>query len=1085
MKKRKLLSRIMTLFLSAMLTITAIPFPSVFAADTGEDVISSVSGVENGDCEGVSDENSEEISEKDNKDVSKEGSEEVSEKESEAISEEISEETSEENSEEVSEEGSEEISEEVSEEISEEVSEETSEEVSEEASEKDSEETSEDNSEEVSEEGSEETSEEDSEEVSEEVSEEASEENGEGEDNSEIITDELDNLSKDSETLSWKFASSTYYIPKGDKITLTYEESYSDLHKKMVFSAKDSSNSQEIKDLSCTLSGDVWSIRDANKALIGTINRNTYILSVKENIDISRITLTASYEGISSSTYIYVREKKIVNQIYFYNGDNNCFEISTALVKNKTFQIEAKGRNNWNQSIYFKDEDAPALKWTSSDTSIATVTPKGGIATVTIKGAGTVRITAQAQDDGKCSNSFVVKVVKEDIILYNPTLSINKYQTGIPDEYFVVYGSHEMMKRKSLEITEVKKGTKSYDLALFEMCSGGYSTMSSIRVTDPKLVPGGTYKVKLKATYNGLEYNENSGSIKSSENPEKDITKELILTLKVSDQLPTIQFDTLTFDVLDGYNYEKKLNYTKNQAPIEQLQIITDESEESKIFAEHFELTGSSSGSIYLRFKLNGSNSGKSYLDYNKTKIKGKMYVKLVDYPGFTVDITVKTPQQKQTFKQKTIPVLHQGCYDKGAEIKIYNVTKKHDQLHFTLQTEPGADSRVELKGDEINGYQVYLKEEEYRNNEIVSIPVTMKVSGYAKVVSLVLKFKIVTVTPKIVTSKNTLMVNINESAFPADLSDNQGLPDKMEVTVNPENVWKAQSSYWKVEKYNPQTKKYESINTTWENGGIAADGLLFYCNASASDFQVYPLRDTSKTVHTPIASTGTHKYRIYMLIDFKDIYKDITVNVIDKPIVVTMQSGSINLVSRSYSYVPVKSKVSNTSAYITGYEIANDTFVADDLNEYSYSDLFVAAYGSYRYIKAKENVYIKAGTYNVPVYVKFNNSVKVKTYIKLTCSVKKPANKGTSTVTIKKANSLWAYLYEKDLCPAQCHVKQIEVLSGGDKFKVTGSYSLNIELLDKAQKKGTYTIKIKYYLKGDDNNTKALTKTIKVKVIE
>lgn len=87
--------------------------------------------------------------------------------------------------------------------------------------------------------------------------------------------------------------------------------------------------------------------------------------------------------------------------------------------------------------------------------------------------------------------------------------------------------------------------------------------------------------------------------------------------------------------------------------------------------------------------------------------------------------------------------------------------------------------------------------------------------------------------------------------------------------------------------------------------------------------------------------------------------------------------------------------------------------------------------------------------------------------------------------MTIKKSNSVWTYLYEKDLCPAQCHVKQIEVLSGGDKFEVTSSYSLNIKLLDKAIKKGTYTIKIKYYLKGDDNNTKALTKTIKVKVIE
>ena len=1076
MKKRKLVSRVLTIILSAMLTITAIPFPSVFAADTG--VISTEAG---------SEEVSEEFSDEDGEAGSEEVSEEFSEEDGEAGSEEVSEEASEDDSEETSEEASEEASEDDSEETSEEASEEASEEESEEISEEVSEELSEEVSEETSEEASEETSEEASEDLSEEDSEEASEENGEGgEKELEIVSDELDNLDMtDSEILSWKFASSTYYIPKGDKITLTYEESTPGLHKKMVFTAKDSSNNQEIKDLSCSLSGDVWSIRDANKALIGTINRNTYILSVSESTDISRITLTATYEGISSSTYIYVREKKIVKNIDFYNGDNNCFEISTAFVKNKTFQIEARGRNTWNQYVYFKDEDAPALKWSSSDTSIATVTSTGGIATVTIKNPGIVRIKAQAQDDGKFSNSFVVTVIDEDIVLYNPTLAINKYQTGIPDNYFIVSGTHSEMKRKSLEITEVKKGTKSYDLALFEICSGGYSTMSSIRVTDPKLVPGGTYKVKLKTTFNGLEYNENNGSIKSSENPEKDITKELILTLKVSDQLPTIQFDTLTFDVLDGYNYEKKLNYSKNLAPIEQLDIITDESEESQIFAEHFELTGSSSGSIYLKFKLNDSNSGKSYLDYNKTKLKGKMYVKLVDYPGFIVDITVKTPCRKQTFKQKTIPVLHYGCFDKGAEIKIYNSTKKQDQSYFTLQIQEGADARLEIKGDEINGYQVYLKEAQYRNNETISVPVTIKVSGYAQPVSLVLKFKVVTVTPKIVTSKNTLTVNIHESAFPADLSNNQGLPDKMDVTVNPENVWKAQSSYWTIEKYNPQTKKYESIKTTWQNGGVVADGLLFYSQASSKNCQVSPLRDTTKTVHTPIATPGTYKYRIYMLIDFEEVYKDITVKVIDTPIKVTLQSGSLNLVSRSYSDVLLKGKVANTSALITGYEVSNETFVADDLNEYSYNDLFVTGYGSYRFIRAREGVYIKAGTYNVPIYVKLNNNVKVKTYIKLTCSVKKPANKGTSTVTIKKSNSVWTYLYEKDLCPAQCHVKQIEVLSGGDKFEVTSSYSLNIKLLDKAIKKGTYTIKIKYYLKGDDNNTKALTKTIKVKVIE
>ena len=201
--------------------------------------------------------------------------------------------------------------------------------------------------------------------------------------------------------------------------------------------------------------------------------------------------------------------------------------------------------------------------------------------------------------------------------------------------------------------------------------------------------------------------------------------------------------------------------------------------------------------------------------------------------------------------------------------------------------------------------------------------------------------------------------------------------------------------------------------------------------------------------------------------------------------------SGTLNLVSRTFSEVLIQYSLKNTDVPVESFGILAEE--VPGMDGVKYTNLFNVGYNSSKKkytISPATNVTIKPGTYYIPVILELTNNVVICTTVKVVTEVKIPGGIKSVSLQLKKTSN-YSMFWIGSMIPKSYFytVKSVEVIDPKNNFELTDSnvfpFFVEIQAKDSTIKKGKYTVTIKMYLEGDDYNTKPITKNITINVKE
>lgn len=889
----------------------------------------------------------------------------------------------------------------------------------------------------------------------------------------------------ETDTQAFRFTKASYDVGSGETVELKFSQNSEDFNKMLDIRAIKINKNEEylIEE-----SDGILQIKDDNEKMLGTLDRSNFKFKADNGCTDVSIMIKAKYGTAEASTIINVHFVEEIMEIGFGKAFSPSKGMSIKFEKNQVVSVPLFAINNAGSSVDIK-EDAKAFLFASSDSSIIDVNPSGSTLNMTLKNTGYVRITATLIDNPKRVVSIPVRVV-EDNISKNPIiLTINKKSDFNPDFRFEF--THGEVIPCDAEIISVKKGSTSYPKDLFKVTTDD-EIWNVIMLPNPDLVSTGCYKIKMSVNAYALEFSEITDSYFLDYDKPKKYEKEI--TVYVIDSELKVGFGKASVNVFDSDTYSNALvftgmSYSYFEENIEEISVVSENvTKDNLIFAQHFTVNKEN---LSLEFKEQ-SDTGVHYKDYKKSSIKGKIRIKLKGYKEPIIrEITVKTPYTKESVKQGAMPVIQLSENEKNASILLFNSKTNVLLDNYTITVDEYNGKTNIVSG--MNGYQITLISDSYKNNEVISIPVKVKRENWLEPVSITIKAKVVTQNPKIVMKKTSAKVNIDPKAVANSEIGLVGPSVSLPMSVDQTNVRIKETKDWRIEKLNPSTKKYEPVAVSVkENGAIETGGLIIAYDSFLREISFFASFTGSAADPVAIATSGTYKYRLYVLENYASVYKDVTISITDKEIIPTVKSsGKLNLVSRVFSEVLIQYSLKNTDVPVESFGILAEE--VPGMDGVKYTDLFNVGYN---YSKKKNTIYpasnvtINPGTYYIPVVLELTNNVVIRATVKVVTEVKIPSGIKSVSLNLKKTSNFSLFWLSSMIPKSYLYtVKSVELIDPKNNFELNYTdgfpFYVIIQAKDSTIKKGKYTVTIKMYLKGDDYNTKPITKNITINVME
>ena len=898
-----------------------------------------------------------------------------------------------------------------------------------------------------------------------------------GQSSNELILDKL--------IKTFQFTKEAYEVNCGETVKLEFSQDPAGLNQMLVVRAMNAKTNEEYL---VEEADGILQIKDSNESVLGTLDRATFAFKADKGcLDVS-ILIEVKYGTAEASTIVNVHFVQKMAKIGFGESFNPSKGMSVELKKNQVVSVPLFILDNSENTVDFGENEETFL-FKSSDPSIVTVNSSGNKLKMTLKAAGYIRITATLIDNPNCVASIPVRVV-EDNISKNPIiLTINKKSDFNPDFRFEF--THGEVIPCDAEIISVKKGSTSYPKDLFKVTTDD-EIWNVITLPNPDLVSTGCYKIKMSVNAYALEFSEITDSYFLDYDKPKKYEKEI--TVYVIDSELKVGFGKASVNVFDSDTYSNALvftgmSYSYFEENIEEISVVSENvTKDNLIFAQHFTVNKEN---LSLEFKEQ-SDTGVHYKDYKKSSIKGKIRIKLKGYKEPIIrEITVKTPYTKERVKQGAMPVIQLSENEKNASILLFNSKTNVLLDNYTITVDEYSGKTNIVSG--MNGYQIKLIADSYKNNEVISIPVKVKRENWLEPVSITIKAKVVTQNPKIVMKKTSAKVNIDPKAVANSEIGLVGPSVSLPMSVDQTNVRIKETKDWRIEKLNPSTKKYEPVAVSVkENGAIETGGLIIAYDSFLREISFFASFTGSAADPVAIATSGTYKYRLYVLENYASVYKDVTISITDKEIIPTVKSsGKLNLVSRVFSEVLIQYSLKNTDVPVESFGILAEE--VPGMDGVKYTNLFNVGYNSSKKkytISPATNVTIKPGTYYIPVILELTNNVVICTTVKVVTEVKIPGGIKSVSLQLKKTSN-YSMFWIGSMIPKSYFytVKSVEVIDPKNNFELIDSvgfpFFVEIQAKDSTIKKGKYTVTIKMYLEGDDYNTKPITKNITINVKE
>lgn len=698
-----------------------------------------------------------------------------------------------------------------------------------------------------------------------------------------------------------------------------------------------------------------------------------------------------------------------------------------------------------------REIQAPKLKVSLSDPSVASVkwNAKNASAVITWKKAGRTNLVITGNDKLKKSTTCMLAALSTTPYIDKMQLTMNtKLESKcyndiwykLSDSFKITAANTSAIN--SITIDSMKLGRNDVDAGVYELIQN----------------QDGSYQVALEESYakTGLKKNTNLELVIKANVFDAVIDSEvreevLKLKLKVTAIEPKITVKEARTINRFYQDQNETLLILTSSAAVKNVAIVEDT---KNLYDDYFEVKDLYRGQWYL--KLNNDDG-----TYNRNNASLKLELTVDGYEPVIKPLTIQTPIKKQSIKQKQVPTIHYGNGQAvSTNIAFYNQTAKEELTDFKIISFESA----KLVQGTINGgkLEVTLKNGvTFRNGENLSAKVVIGSDAWNDTVKLSLNVKILTQKPQIVMKGSALTLN------------NKMLQEKAVTTIstNQQNIRINPSTDWEVKWYNNKTRGYESV-----------DWLQIEYNALSGLVQV-GFAD-GKT-----AQKGSYKFRIQnVLADFGEVYKDITIKVIDtNPKVTTSVSGKLDLIARKTSMLTGTLRFSNTiSTKAIGIEVRTEDHTATNpLFEVTLlsDNKFVMKFTQ----EGIEDTSIQKKRYVFPLKVTLENGTVLDSSMTVTPVQATPRVKTPAMQTMYKSwsNGTRDYDFVTGLANG-VEIERIEVVTVPKGFGVIAKNGhVMVTLSDRGIKVGTYTVKVNVYFKGAQTGTRPVVQTVRVKVME
>lgn len=720
------------------------------------------------------------------------------------------------------------------------------------------------------------------------------------------------------------------------------------------------------------------------------------------------------------------------------------------------------------------------MKWTVSDTSMASVKADAGTtsATLTVKKAGRFYVTCTADDTLKESRRIQITAIDAKPVLQTEKLNLNQQAQADEDAY---------VQANVLQFVE-NKDSHIQSITVKEAVSG--KTMIDPAAFKVNKLESGLFQLSVKqSVLNGLKTGNYKTVllVETQAIPEIDlgeggrIVHEMPITISVVNKKMSASIKTVSINRQNITELEAALTVTAS-AEVEAIELTADQANK---FDSYFEIRQREGGYVIAL---------KDTVNYSAASITGKAEVKLKGYTNpVTVTIKVNTPLTKAAVVSETTPSMDVRDAENGGSqsVLLYNKTTKQNLTNYKIVEVP-ENAKLEIvnavnaDGSQKPGYggTVTLRAKDgvkYSNGGTVTVIVKVMAlteegdDMWASPVDAKITVKTYTSAPAVNLGSNTLTLNVRAPKEPMQTT----------MAINRSNVRIVDDKEWEISLYDSRTKKYTVVKKAGVKPASTGADIVFTYNRQGGMLRA-SVKDGAQV------AAGSYKYRIaWTAEDDSVIYKDVTVSIIDKePSAKISAKGKLDLLTRSSSTMQGTISLSNTKSSVKAVTIMEP----DSEGNYRRSSSFYSTWledNTFR-IKVLEGARLSVGKKTVPVRIVLAGGTVLYTNVSFTVSQSTPKVTIPKTQTIYKSGDNVTVVYDmEEQIPAGYEISTIETVSVQEGIGVViRDDRIALSLTDRSLKPGTYSIKINMYFKGaqyvfGSDYGKALPKTLKVTIKE
>lgn len=813
-------------------------------------------------------------------------------------------------------------------------------------------------------------------------------------------------------------------------------------------------------------------------------------------------------------------------------------EVTYSYVANGKYYFKATAENACGDDVTKNAK----VKWSVSDTTVATITMsdrtgESGYGILTVKKSGDIKLTATTQDASKVTKSIMIHIVEPNVSLSSEKVAINLQDENRKTEAIDISSNYGMkiLNVSVKDVTLSKETLNASDFVMEATEDGKYCLVSK-----NENLAKGTYKVNIEIITEPFlikkEYDTDGREITK----ENNLYFNKTLTLTVKSATPNIKVGKPSINLFYLDQYTQDSTITCGDGTITKIEAKAEDNSGTN-FDKYFTFSQNNKGewtvTLVREPKVSGAVEEPVYpsleeydydIDawlaafdriydeyvkkrdnyqtvdkYNASSMKGVVEITVDGFEPVKKEITIATPNKKISIKQNDTPSINSGYGNKKryASLSFYDSTNKMtlDDVSVVCSTSDDSTERLKQVNLEDGSVGLELKDDvAYKASETITVPVTLTNPNWAEPVVVKAKVKVTSKAPKIVTKTSTIQLNIDQTFLEYDCAYGAEVAT-LPLDTDCENVVIDDVLNWNILEYDPYEKDYVEIDLyandpydfdfdddfEWEDMDcIGTDNFWFTYNEERKQIETWIDGDN-------VPDTGNYKFRLYMLKDYEEVYKDIVIQVIDKPVSVSYKTaGAINLVDRDNSMVKITPTIKNTKATIVDmfvdYEYIEDDW-DDDENEFW--EEFYIDYDENQnayFLKADWDAYIEKGIYELPITVELYDGVYLTEFVKIKTDIKLPKMSKLPKLEMKK-NFIDDYIEIDfdDYIPDSYDIDYVEVLSvTKDAFDIyTYDSQMFIDMDDYSIKKGKYTVKVRLYFYGDDFGEKTVVQSIPITV--